>query len=394
VEPTETDLRTILWVQALRAGAYGFGSVVLGTSLATVGRSEIEVGLVFTAMLAGNAIAAFWVGLRGERLGRRRLYRGFLFVMGAAGAVYALTTSLPALVAAALTGTLSTDPNESGPITSLEQAMIGGARPQSLARVFGRYNAVAYLAGAVGALLAGSPSALRDVWSLPPDHRLMLAFPIVALACAWLASRLSAGVEAGAPARQPLERSRANVRRLAALFSLDSFAGGFVVTTFVVFWFHRRFGASPQLMGLVVFCAGLLQAASSIVAARLGARFGLLRTAVFTHIPSNILLALVPLMPSLGTAVVMLLARFALSQMDVPTRQAYLAALVDPQERTAAAAFTNTARYVSRPVAPSIGGALMRIAPGAPWIAAGALKIGYDLLLWRSFRRLELPERR
>ena len=392
MEPTDRDLRTILSVQALRAGVYGFGSVILGSSLAAAGRSEVEVGLVFTAMLAGNGLAAFWVGLRGDRLGRRRLYRGFLLVMGAAGAVYAITTSVPALVLAALTGTLSTDPNESGPVTSLEQAMIGGAAAEARAGVFGRYNAVAYLAGAVGALMAGGPTALRELWALPADHRFLLAFPLVALACALLASRLSAGVEVGGPVRRPLQRSRSNVRKLAALFSLDSFAGGFVVTTFVVFWFQRRFGASPELMGLVVFCAGLLQAGSSIVAARLGARFGLLRTAVFTHIPSNALLALVPVMPTLGTAIAMLLARFALSQMDVPTRQAYLAALVDPEERTAAAAFTNTARYVSRPIAPSIGGALMQVSTGAPFLVAGTLKIGYDLLLWRTFRGVEPPE--
>jgi predicted MFS family arabinose efflux permease len=167
-----------------------------------------------------------------------------------------------------------------------------------------------------------------------------------------------------------------------------------VVQALLVFWFRRRFGASPELMGLVFFAAGLLQAASSLAAARLGARFGLLNTMVFTHLPSNVLLLLVPLAPTRSLAIVLLLGRFALSQMDVPTRQAYIAAMVDPSERTAAAAFTNTARYVARPAGPVIGTALMGTWAAAPFVIGGALKIVYDLLLWRVFRRVEMPERR
>jgi predicted MFS family arabinose efflux permease len=164
-----------------------------------------------------------------------------------------------------------------------------------------------------------------------------------------------------------------------------------VVGTFVVFWFTRRFDASLELMSFVMFAGGLLQAASSIVAARVGARVGLLNTMVFTHLPSNLLLAAVPFMPSLPLAIAVLLLRFALSQMDVPTRQAYIAALVDPQERTAAAAFTNTARYVARPFGPAVGSALMAtMGLGAPFVAAGALKCVYDLALWRVFRRVPL----
>jgi predicted MFS family arabinose efflux permease len=185
------------------------------------------------------------------------------------------------------------------------------------------------------------------------------------------------------------------VLRLAALFGMDSFAGGFVVQVFLVYWFHERFGASPETMGLVFFGAGLLQAVSSIVAGRLGARFGLLNTMVFTHLPSNVLLAMVPLMPTLGTAIVVLLARFSLSQMDVPARQAYVVSMVDPQERTAAAAFTNTARYVTRPLGPLGAGALIeRVALGAPFVVAGGLKVVYDLLLFRAFRRVPMPEER
>ena len=395
VMDVERDLRRILGVQALRAFGYGFGTVILGSALSEEGLSDPQVGLVFTAMLLGMALSAFAVGLLGERVGRRRLYAALLLVMGVAGTVFALTSNVGALVAIALTGTMSPDANESGPITSLEQAMIGQAPAEARVHVFGRYNAIAYLAGAVGALAAGGPAFLRDFWDrVPPDQRWLLLLPAVALVCLRLVAGMSAAVEHGSDvrARAPLRRSRANVTKLASLFALDSFAGGFIVTTFIVFWFRRRFGASPELMALVVFAGGLLQAVSSIVAARLGARFGLLNTMVFTHLPSNVLIMLVPAMPSLGLGVALLLLRFALSQMDVPTRQAYLAAMVDPEERVAAAAFTNTARYVSKPAGPVLATALMsNVALGAPFVAAGAIKAVYDIALWRVFRKVRLP---
>jgi len=219
-------------------------------------------------------------------------------------------------------------------------------------------------------------------------------YPVVALLAASLSRGMSSGVEGGhRPPGHPLERSRSTVARLATLFGLDAFAGGFVVSTFVVFWFQREFGAGSELMGAVMFAGGLIQAGSSIVSGRLAGRFGMLNTMVFTHLPSNVLLALVPFMPTLGLAIAVLLLRYTLSQMDVPARQAYVVAMVDPQERTAAAAFTNTARYVSRPFGAAGSGVLMQvIGAGAPWIVAGVLKIVYDLSLYVTFRRVPLPE--
>jgi MFS family permease len=392
--PTVGDLRRILGVQALRAAAYGFATVVLGTTLAATA-TEAQAGFIFAAMLAGMAAAALVVGAVGDRVGRRRVYSILLVAMAVAGVVFASTTAVWALLVASLTGTMSTDANESGPITSLEQAMIGQAPVEDRVHVFGRYNAVAYLTGALGALAAGGPAFLgADVGVT--DRRWLLVVTVAALLALLLARGLSDGVEHGGevPAH-PLERSRGAVYRLASLFALDAFAGGFVVTTFVVFWFARRFGAGPAAIAAVVFAGGLLQAASSIVAARLGARFGLLRTMVGTHLPSNVLLVLVPFMPTFASAVAVLLLRFSLSQMDVPTRQAYIAQMVDPQERTAAAAYTNTARYIARPFGPAVGVALVGVAGlGAPFVAAGSLKIVYDLLLWRTFRSYPLPEGR
>jgi MFS family permease len=390
------DLKKIFWVQALRAFIYGFGSVIMGSALAAGGLSESRVGLVFAAMLAGMAVSSVAVGRWGERVGRRRLYRWLFFVAGVAGAAFALTTNLAVLVAAALTGTLSTDPNESGPITSLEQAMMGQAPAALRSRVFGRYNAVAYLAGAAGALAAGGPQALRlFIPALPADRRWLLAFPVVAAACIAVAGRLSPAVEVtGARPARPLHQSAGIVRRLAALFAIDAGAGGFVTQAFIVFWFRRRFGTGTDVMGLVFFGAGILQAASSIAAGRLANRIGYLNTMVFTHLPSNFLLIAVAFMPSLNWAIAVLLVRFALSQMDVPARQAYVTALVLPEERTAAAAYTNTARYVARPVGPAAGGVLMqRVAVGAPFVVAGAVKAAYDLMLWVRFRAVKLtPE--
>jgi predicted MFS family arabinose efflux permease len=389
---TARDLRVILGVQAIRAYLYGLGSVVIGASLASGGLSAAAVGLVFTSILVGMALSSTLVGLIGERFGRRRLYVGLLVTVGVAGSVFALTRSVPLLVLAGLTGCLSTDPNESGPITSLEQAMIGQAGADLRLRVFGRYNAIAYVAGAVGALTGALPGLLAT-----DARRWLFLYPVLAVVAASIARSLSEGVEAGsmerdARSRAPLRRSRRTVARLASLFAIDSFAGGFIVQSFVVFWFGRTFGASVELMGAVFFVSGLLQGASSIVASRVAQRFGMLNTMVFTHLPSNVLLVLIPLSPHLAGAIALWLARVALSQMDVPARQAFVVALVDPDERVAAAAFTNTARYVSRPIGPAVAGALMQTAAGAPFFIAGGVKIVYDVLIYAAFRRVELPD--
>lgn len=388
------DLRRILGIQAVRAFLYGFGAVILGASLAASGTSDVAVGILGAAILAGMAISAVTVGILGDRWGRRRTYGGLLLLMGLVGAAYAATDDLWILIVLALLGVLSTDANENGPLTTLEQAMIGQAPAETRLRVFGRYNAVAYLAGAFGALLAGGPAFVHRFWTGTPTGRAwFLLFPIGAVICLWLASHLSAGLETEvARSRIPLERSRATVTKLSSLFAVDAFAGGFVVTVIIVFWFSKKFDASPELMSAVIFAAGLLQAGSSVIAPRIAARAGMLNTMVFTHLPSNILLILVPFMPTLGSAIAVLLGRFALSQMDVPTRQAYIAAMVDPSERTAAAAATNSARYVARPAGPIIGTVLMRVAFGAPWVVAGAIKCGYDVVLWRVFSKVPLPE--
>jgi MFS family permease len=380
------DARRILAVQALRGFAYGLGSVLIGVTLARRGLSGAEVGLVLAALLAGVAIVSVAIARSGDRIGRRRWYRALLLVMAAAGAAFALTDQIWLLVLAALTGTVSTEVVESGPFTSLEQAMLpstaGGGDPT---RLFGAYNTVATVAGSIGALAAGA-TVFLDV----EPQRLLLVYVAVGVAGAVLAGGLTEAVESGREDRTApsLDRSRGIVRRLAGLFALDSFGGGFVTQAFIAYWFVETYGTSPETLGLVFFTLGLLQAVSFQLAARLAPRIGLVNTMVFTHLPSNVLLALIPFAPDETTAFALLFGRFALSQMDVPARQAYVVGVVDPAERTAASAYTNTARYVVRPVGPLVAAPIMQVSLGAPFVVAGVLKSVYDLALYAAFRRI------
>ena len=380
------DARRIVAAQAARAAAYGLGSVLIGVTLARRGLSGAQAGLVLAGLLAGIALVSVLIARYGDRVGRRRSYRLLFVGMAVAGTAFALTDWLPALILAALTGTVSTDVVESGPFTSLEQAMLpqaaGGRDPT---RLFGTYNAVATLAGSAGALIALVGSSAH--W--------LLAYPVAAAAGLLVTSGLSPAVE---PAREPkrarrkpLHRSRPIVLRLSALFALDSLGGGFVPQTFIAYLFVRKYGASPHTLAIVFFGIGILQAVSFWCAVRLAARFGLLRTMVFSHLPSNLLLAAVAFAPNLWSAIALLLGRSLLSQMDVPTRQAFVVAVVDPSERTAAAAYTNTARYITRPISPLLAGITLGGALGAPFVIAGALKSLYDVGLYVIFRRVPLP---
>jgi predicted MFS family arabinose efflux permease len=371
----------------VRALAYGLGSVLIGVTLAERGLSAGAVGLVLASLLAGSALVSVLIARHGDRIGRRRCYRLLLVMMAVAGAVFALTGWLPALILAGLSGTVSTEVVESGPFTSLEQAMLPHAGGETT-RLFGTYNTVATLAGSLGALIA--------LISTSPYG--MLAYPLAAAAGLVAAARLSPAVEVGhelaEDPRPPLHRSRGIVAKLSALFALDSLGGGFVPQTFIAYLFVRKYDASPQTLAVVFFAIGILQALSFQAAVRLAGRIGLLRTMVFTHLPSNLLLIAVAFAPTLESAIALLLARFALSQMDVPTRQAYVMAVVDASERTAAAAYTNTARYLTRPIAPLIAGATLRAGLGAPFVIAGTLKSAYDLGLYLTFRNVAVEGER
>ena len=314
----------------------------------------------------------------------------------------ATSTSFPLLLLFAALGTLSPGGQEIGPFQSLEQAALSEASAEP-GRVmpYAWYNLAGYLAVAVGALAAGVvPAALQAFgWTpLGAQRMLVWAFAAVGLGLIGVYLALSPSVEAplrnagpGAP-RPGLHRSRGIVLRLAALFGLDALAGGLIVQSLIAFWFHQRFGVGLERLGPLFFGTNLLSALSALAAARLADRFGLLNTMVFTHLPSNLLLAMVPFMPSWPLAALTLLARHALSQMDVPTRQAYTMILVAPGERAAAAGVTNMVRPAAGSVAPAISGlALQTAANGLPFVLSGGLKIVYDVLLWLMFRKVPLP---
>jgi MFS family permease len=344
-------------------------------------------------------LASLAVGRYADRFGRRRCYAILYVLLACVGVAFAASHTVWLLVAFALTGALSTEVVESGPFTSLEQSMLatelsGDAR----VRGYGAYNAVASAAGSLGALAVGGLSLLHDAWSgAPANGWFFLVFVPAALAGAAVGRSLTDHVEAAPEvrsSREPAQRlgpSRGVVVRLSGLFALDSFGGGFVVQAFIAYWLAHKFGASLGTIGVVFFAVGVLQTASFLVAPRLAERFGLLPTMVFTHLPSNLLLAAIAFAPNLATAVALLLARTVLSQMDVPTRQAYVMALVTPEERTPAAAYTNTARYVVRPIGPVLAGAAQSVALGLPFLIAGSIKSVYDVILWRWFSRVEIP---
>ncbi|NNN01009.1 MAG: MFS transporter [Acidimicrobiaceae bacterium] len=391
-----SDTTRIYVAQGLRAAAYGFGAVLLSTSLSDRGFSRWQVGLILGSILAGTALMSIFVGRFADRFGRRRTYAALYLLLALTGVSFALVSSPWILALTGLTGSLSTEVIESGPFTSLEQAMIASeAGTRTRTRNFGRYNAVAAACGSLGALGAGLAQLLQ---ARPSVHgaspMLFLLFVPIALGGSGVALSLSDAAEPRA-VLGPLGRlhqSKSVVQRLASLFALDSFAGGLTISVFVGYWLHTRFLASTAAIGTLFFLLGVFQTFSFLAATSLARRFGLLRTMVFSHLPSNLLVVAVAFAPNLKFAIAILVARASLSQMDVPTRQAYVMTLVSPDERTPAAAYTNSARYVTRPFGPPVASALSQVSLGLPFVVAGSIKVVYDLTLWGWFRRVPLPE--
>lgn len=387
--------------RGLRMFSYGFLSVILALYLSGLGFSVVQIGVLFTVALAGGAAVTAGVSLFADRWGRRRTLIASAVLMALGGVVLA-AGSFPLLLIFAALATLSPSAQEIGPFQSLEQAALSEASTEpGRLMPYAWYNLAGYLAVAIGALAAGAiPTALQAAgWSaLGAQRALVWAFAAIGLTLAALYIPLSSSVEVQRPhssTRRPpgLHRSRGIVIRLSALFGVDALAGGLVVQSLVAYWFNQRFGIGLEQLGPLFFGTNLLSALSSLAAVPLATRFGLLNTMVFTHLPSNVLLTLVPFMPSWPVAAVVLLARHALAQMDVPTRQAYTMVLVAPEERAAAAGLTNAVRPAAASLAPAISGVALQAAiNGLPFVLAGGLKILYDVTLWLTFRRVALPE--
>jgi MFS family permease len=408
---TGRDVRLLFAARAVRLFAYGLLSVVLVLHLSELGLSQARIGLLLTLTLLGDTAISLAITTRADRAGRRRMLLLGAALMVLAGAVFALARSFWVLLAAATVGVLSPSGNEVGPFVAVEQAALAQqVAPERRTRLFAWYQLAGAAATALGALAGGVlAEGLQRAGATPLEsYRAVIAgYAVLGAALLGVFARLGPGAEApaaGLPARFPaflgaglgLGRSRRVVLRLSGLFAVDAFAGGFVVQSFVAWWFHQRFGASEALLGAIFFGANLMAALSALSAAAIARRIGLVNTMVLTHLPSNVLLVLVPLMPTLPLAVAVLLARFAISQMDVPTRQSYTMAVVDPEERSAAAGVTGMARTVGASLAPLAAGPLYASAAlgGVPFLVAGGLKILYDLALWRSFRALRPPEER
>ncbi len=403
------DVRLITTARGLRQFAYSMLGVVLAVSLTDEGLSPTAIGLLVSVSLAGDLLSTLLIGRQADTWGRRRTLVVLASLMAATGLIFGLARWYPLLLIAAFFGTLGTTASETAPFLPIDQAMLGQVgKAEGGTQRFARYNLVASLSGALGALAAGIPNFLSRR-GVPLEGSLRLVFvlyTVAALAVVALIARLSLAVEApprtqisrAKPARRvipDLQRSRRIVLRLSGLFAVDAFAGGLVAQTLMALYFHLRFGLSLGLLGALFFGANLLSALSFLAAPALARRFGLLNTMVFSHLPSNILLLLMPLMPTFPLAAVTLLLRQTLSQLDVPTRQAYTMALVDPAERTAAASVTSIARSGGSATSPVIAGALLRgplLVLGLPFLLAGALKAAYDLALWAVFRRVHLPD--
>jgi MFS family permease len=398
------DLALLFATRLARMFAYGFLSVVLVLYLSALGFDGTRIGLLLTLTLAGDTVISLWLTTHADRMGRRKVLVIGAGLMLVAAATFAASDAFPVLLAAATVGVLSPSGNEVGPFLAVEQAALAGIVPdRDRTRVFGWYNLVGSFATAGGALAAGAlVQAVQATGggSIGGYRAVVVGYGLLGLLLGVLFARLSGHVEAVVPTgtsvrgRLGLHRSRDVVLRLSALFSLDAFAGGLVMQSVVAYWFHVRFGVEPAALGAIFFGANLLAGLSALFAARLAARIGLIETMVVTHIPSNVLLILVPLMPTLPLATAVLLLRFSISQMDVPTRQSYTMAVVDPDERSAAAGVTGIARTTGAAVSPILATPLVAdpALAAIPFVAAGALKIVYDLLVLRAFRAIRPPE--
>ncbi|HTJ60729.1 MAG TPA: MFS transporter [Candidatus Saccharimonadales bacterium] len=394
------DGRRLLLARVLRTFAYGYLSVVLGVYLDRLGLDPTRIGIVLTAAIAGSAVMTVGWSLFADRYGRRRTISTMAVLMVIGGLAFAFADSFAVLILAGFTGTISATNSEVGVFQTVDQAMLPQTAPDARRTwLFAVYNTLATFGGALGALFAASVGAFERLGLSGPDayRPLFVLYAIVGLAnlalFAGLTDKLELAKVHGERRFFGIHRSRGIVARLAALFGLDAFAGALVVQSLVAYWFFIRWGLDPTALAVLFFAVNLLSGLSLLAAGWLASRFGLLNTMVFTHLPSNVLLVLVPLMPSPALAVAVFLLRMSISQMDVPTRQSYTMAVVDPDERTATAGLTNVARTAASAVSPLVTGVAFAAGSLAlPFVLAGALKIAYDGLVYVTFRGVRPPE--
>jgi MFS family permease len=392
------NVRRLLWARGLRAFGDGFVSLLLPVYLLSLGLTPFQVGVIATGTLLGSGILTLWVGLRAHAFRRRALLLGAAALMALTGLGFATITSFWPLLVVAVIGTLNPSSGDVSVFLPLEHSILAHTvADEQRTATFARYSLVGALLGALGALFAGVPEILAAAFhaSVGGAYQAMfLLYALLGVVSGVIYRRLPATIAAEPEAPPaPLRRSKRMVYKLAALFSLDAFGGGFIVQSLLALWLFQKYQLSTAVAGTIFFWTSVLSAFSYPLATRIAKRVGLVNTMVFTHLPANVLLLLVPLAPNLGVAVALLLLRSALSQMDVPTRSSYVMAVVVPSERAAAASVTSVPRSLASAVSPIIAGYLLGLSTfGWPLVIAGSVKIVYDLLLLANFRSVPPPE--
>jgi MFS family permease len=395
----------LFFTRFTRLFAYGSLSVILVFYLVGVGLTAAQTGMLLTLTLAGDIVVSLFLTTRADRIGRKRMLIIGAILMAAAGVAFACTSNLLFLIIAGTIGVISPSGNEVGPFLPIEQAALSHVVPnKARTEVFAWYTLAGSFATACGALFGGSVTEIlqnNSVTTVASYRIIVVFYAALGLVLACVFAYLSPATEVTVGDERPglasffgIKQSHRVILKLSSLFALDSFGGGFVVQSFAAYWFYLRFGVNPGTLGVIFFWANIFAGISALLASRLAARIGLINTMVLTHLPSNILLILIPLTPTLRLAILVLLIRFSISQMDVPTRQSYTMAIVGAEERSAAAGITGVARSAGAAISPLFVGFLFARPAliSAPFFIAGTLKIIYDLLLYKQFVAVRPPE--
>jgi MFS family permease len=398
------DGKLLLTARIVRTFSYGFLSIILAIYLKLMGFNEIFIGIVLTATLVNSVIFNLFASFYADKIGRKKILIIYAILMAISGAIFLVTNNYVALIASALIGTINVTGTEVGAFLSIEQAILPQTVNDNRKRnsIFAIYNMVGTFAMSAGVLISGFPQLIQKLYGLNQVESiriLFLFYSICAVAVIGIYLFLSKKIELDpsiaktASVRTISPKSKGVVAKLSSLFAIDSFAGGFVIQSIVSFWFFSKFGADLTTLSYIFSIAGALTAFSFLFATKIAYRIGLINTMVFTHIPSNILLILLAFAPTFPIAIGIYLARMSLSQMDVPTRQSYIVAVVNEDERIAAASITNTSRNIAQAVSPSLAGAIIQsLSLSAPFVVGGLLKIVYDISVYVSFRKIKPPE--
>jgi len=396
------DGKLLLAARIMRTFGYGFLSIIIAIYLRLLGFDNIQIGLLLGSALVNSVIFTLFASFYADRIGRRRLLIIYASLMSVSGLIFTITDNYFLLILAAFIGTMNVTGSETGAFLTIEQATLPQTirNKQMMNTAFALYNMVGTFSMSVGILLSGLPSLLQEQFyglsQIESIKGLFILYTLLGLFVIIIYIMLSRDIEVKQEAKRTIKqtispRSKQIVAKLSTLFAVDSFAGGFVIQSVISLWFFTRFGADLAALSYIFSAANVITALSYIAAAKIADRIGLVNTMVFTHLPSNILLILVAFAPSLQLAVILYLIRMTMSQMDVPTRQSYIVAIVSEDERTAASGLTNVSRNIAQTISPSLFGYIFQssLSLAAPFVLGGVIKIIYDLALYLNFRNIK-----